>query len=123
MEGITRSFFSSFWESFRIEYMHSSNQYVFRLSPGKVFAPRQSEAVGRILVHGLILTGHLQVFMNKALLFHILTQSTPSDGTLLKCFLESVCTSERQLLEQALQCLFFEETMRLIQWEYHIPSV
>ena len=41
------SFFSSFWQSFRIEYIDSSNQYVFRLSPGKVFAPRQSEAVGR----------------------------------------------------------------------------
>ena len=75
------------------------------------------------MVNGLILTGYLPVFMNKALLFHIHMQSTPSDGTLLKCFLEPICTSERQLLEQALQCLFFEETMRLIQWEYHIPSV
>ena len=48
------------------------------------------------MVNGIILTGYLPVFMSKALLFHIHTQSTPSDGTLLKCFLEPICTSFRE---------------------------
>ena len=85
--------------------MHGSNQYVFRLWPGKLLAPRQSHAVGRILVHGLVLAGYL--------LFDILTPSTPSDDTLLEWLLETICISERQSLEQAMQCIFLEETMRL----------
>ena len=51
--------------------------------------------------------------MNKAQLFYILTRSTPSDDTLLEYFLETICILERQLLEQPLKCIFFEETMTL----------
>ena len=105
-------FFLAFGKGSELD-MHGSNQYVFRLCPGKVLEPWQSEAVGRILVHGLVLTGYLPVFMNKAQHFYILTRSTPSDDTLLECFLETICILERQLLEQALKCIFFEETMTL----------
>ena len=75
MEGISRSFFSSFWQRFRIKCMYSSNYYVFYLCPGKPLV--QPEPVGRILVHGLILTGCLPIFMNKALVFAFFRSQLP----------------------------------------------
>ena len=83
--------------------------------------------VGRILVHGFILTGYLPLNINHAVLFKILTVKTPSANFITKCYLDCLNDADRLLIERALTSENFDMaiTVQLVELfsSCHICSV
>ena len=67
LDGLTREFFSIFWAEFTQKLPGNVRKY-FAVDPCSVMATDDLKAVGRILVHGFLLTGYLPLYINHSLL-------------------------------------------------------
>ena len=114
LDGLTREFFSLFWECFVEKYcMGAVQKYIF-INPTQVLSPAECKAVGRILIHGFLLTGFLPLRINHALLFYLVRGVEPSDNLLMMSFLSSIQENERILLNDATSTTdSFDERMKL----------
>ena len=52
LDGVTREFFSSFWDTFRKQHMERSSHYTFKRNFGKNLSANEINCLGRILCHG-----------------------------------------------------------------------
>ena len=60
------------------------------------------EIFGRILVHGYILTGYLQIHFNNAALYHVLTGRKPIKDILKCSFLNCLSRADQDLVVNSL---------------------
>jgi len=76
-QGITRGFFSDFWEEFCKVYVDGGN---LSIAPDKMLPVEHIKSLGRIFVAGFITTGFIPPSINNALLYRLLCGKMPSAG-------------------------------------------
>ena len=59
---LTKEFFSRFWMEFSGKYLKGNKTFASQME--EVLSEKEFRAVGRILIHGFILTGYLPLFLN-----------------------------------------------------------
>lgn len=99
----------NFWTSFRGQVMHRNAKFMFRISPGKLLTSLKLKALGRLLWHGFILWDYLSIFINHVILYVALTRHMPSTNFQYSCFLESVSTTNNEVINLVSDAATFDE--------------
>lgn len=99
----------NFWTSFRGQVMHRNAKFMFRISPGKLLTSLKLKALGRLLWHGFILWDYLSIFINHVILYVALTRHMPSTNFQYSCFLESVSTTNSEVINLVSDAATFDE--------------
>lgn len=99
-DGLTRGFFSDFWEEF-LNIYGSGDSYVYlKTNPSNVLKRRQYEAIGSIFIHGLVLCGYLPLKLNKAVLYYLITGKYPNDDLIEVEFLKCLTQNEQDKISE-----------------------
>ena len=114
LEGLTKEFYSSFWNLFSNAYLKGEQQKCFTLSPQLDLTDKELLSAGRILLHGFILTGYLPIHISHEQLFYIFTGTVPSVNTMEKSFLQSLGDGDKENVMKAKQHLTEELKYSLI---------
>ena len=101
LDGLTREFFSIFWQQF-ISALAGADRKYFSIDPCNVLSLDEVGAVGRIILHGFILTGYLPTYITPAALFTVFTGRLPSTKYCLDSFISCLDTGDKSLLERAI---------------------
>ena len=101
LEGLTREFFSLFWQNWA-KKLAGSNKLYISLNPTKVIGSEELHAVGKILMYGYILCGYLPYFVNASVLFWLLVGREPSSEMLFTEFMESLDEGDKLLVNTSL---------------------
>ena len=101
LEGLTREFFSLFWQNWA-KKLNGNNKLYISLNPTKMIDEEELRAVGRILLHGYILCGYLPYYVNAGVLFWLLVGREPSSEMLLTEFVESLDEGDKLLVNGSL---------------------
>ena len=99
--GLTREFFSEFWRLYL--NARGANEQV-NLEPNPlVLDESYHQAVGRILVHGYVVTGFLPTRLNTSTLYRLLSGREPSTDLCVTSYLKSIVPGERSFIEEKLK--------------------
>jgi len=123
--GISRSFFSDFWEDFAMKYGAGAN--MVNLEYKSAITSDQMKSVGRILSSGFILTGYIPPNVNTAAIYRLLSGNLPSKSFVLKSFCDSLDDFDRSCIEKAQASLEFDDDLKLslvnILSKHHFTSL
>eukprot|EP00112_Aurelia_sp_Birch-Aquarium-sp1_P008587 Seg1949.11 transcript_id=Seg1949.11/GoldUCD/mRNA.D3Y31 product="hypothetical protein" protein_id=Seg1949.11/GoldUCD/D3Y31 len=101
LDGLTREFFTIFWQQFTPALAGADRKY-FLIDPCNVLSLDEVGAVGRIILHGFILTGYLPTYITPAVLYTVFTGRLPSTKYCLNSFISCLDTGDRSLLERVI---------------------
>ena len=101
--GISRSFYSDFWEEFCKVHGKGGNKYFFSVKPGRSLTTKEIQSLANILITGYITTGYLPLFVNQALLYRLLSGKIPSSKFTTSSFMECLDNNDFNLIESALK--------------------
>eukprot|EP00112_Aurelia_sp_Birch-Aquarium-sp1_P016971 Seg3891.2 transcript_id=Seg3891.2/GoldUCD/mRNA.D3Y31 product="E3 ubiquitin-protein ligase TOM1-like" protein_id=Seg3891.2/GoldUCD/D3Y31 len=110
-DGLTREFFSIFWSDFTQKLPGNARRY-FAVDPCSVMSIDDLKAVGRILVHGFLLTGYLPIYINHSLLYKVLTGNEPSLEYCRENFLLALDEMDKSLIDQATTTEAFSDDIK-----------
>ena len=95
-----KGIFPIFWAEF-IQKLSGNARKYFAVDTCSVMATDDLKAVGRILVHGFLLTGYLPLYINHSLLYKVLTGNEPSLEYCREHFILALDEMDKSLIEEA----------------------
>ena len=102
-DGLTREFFSVFWETAVKKLCKGHTYYHFEVSPQTIVTPETLHAIGRVLLHGFLLTGYLPLSLDPGLLFYLLTGKEPCEDIIVSGLLKSLSEAADEAITSSLE--------------------
>ena len=103
MNGLTREFFSLFWDQFLNRFGDGENLRYITVSPFDSPPAVVFRAAGRVLLHGFILHGYLPIGINPSTLYRVLFNAEPKDESVLRSFIDTFRPGDAQFLSDAMK--------------------
>ena len=113
LDGVTREFFSAFWQEFNKRYSSGAGKNFISLTCSNILDHESIIAIGRILIHGFLVAGYIPIFINTSTLYSIMSQKQPSDNFLFDHFVECLDSGDRNLVSSAVIKETYDDSFRL----------
>ena len=102
LEGVSRDFFCTFWKRFSELYATGDREKYFRIGIKSTVESDLFAAGGRIVIHGFILLGYIPPYLNKAVIFMLLSVKMLSNAFITDSYLECISENSENKIKNAL---------------------